>query len=104
MSDLSHRLLDLAWENYRVNQLGMESRGSTGRGISPAYNDETSQWQIFYQIFLQDKDSFTKVLEERCQRAIDTIRWVCKVEESQWYEFFDTLDHCGKKSKQNINR
>ena len=39
MSDLSHRLLDLAWENYRVKQLGMESRGSTGRGISPAYCD-----------------------------------------------------------------
>ena len=98
MSDLSHRLLDLAWENYRVNQLGMESRGSTGRGISPAYNDETSQWQIFYQIFLQDKDSFTKVLEERCQRAIDTIRWVCKVEESQWYEFFDTLTTAEKRA------
>ena len=39
MSDLTHRLLDLAWENYRVNQLGMENRGSTGRGISPAYCD-----------------------------------------------------------------
>ena len=32
ISDLSHRLLDLAWENYRVNQLGRQSRGSTGRG------------------------------------------------------------------------
>ena len=51
MSDLTHRLLDLAWENYRVKQLGMESRGSTGRGISPAYCDETGQWQIFYQSF-----------------------------------------------------
>ena len=56
------------------------------------------QWQIFYQIFLQDKDSFTKVLEERCQRAIDTIRWVCKVEESQWYEFFDTLTTAEKRA------
>ena len=51
MSDITHRLLDLAWENYRVKQLGMENRGSTGRGISPAYCDETSQWQIFYQQF-----------------------------------------------------
>ena len=91
MSDLSHRLLDLAWENYRINQLGMESRGSTGRGISPAYCDETGQWQIFYQSFLEDKDLFALALKQRCQRTIDTIRWVCKVEESVWYEFFDAL-------------
>ncbi|MEK9772010.1 MAG: adenylosuccinate synthetase [Opitutae bacterium] len=91
MSDLSHRLLDLAWENYRINQLGMESRGSTGRGISPAYGDETGQWQIFYQSFLEDKNTFSIALEQRCQRALDTIRWVCKVEESAWYEFFETL-------------
>src|SRR5210317_730906 len=80
MSDLSHRLLDLAWENYRINQLGMESRGSTGRGISPAYCDETGQWQIFYQSFLEDKDLFALALKQRCQRTIDTIRWVCKVD------------------------
>ena len=35
VSDLTHRLLDLAWENYRVEQLGMESRGSTGRESAP---------------------------------------------------------------------
>ena len=91
MSDLSHRLLDLAWENYRVNQLGMESRGSTGRGISPAYGDETGQWQIYYQSFLEDKDAFSLALKQRCQRALDTIRWVCKVQESDWYDFFENL-------------
>ncbi len=91
LSDLSHRLLDLAWENYRVNQLGMESRGSTGRGISPAYGDETGQWQIFYQCFHENKQQFALALEQRCQRAIDTIRWVCKVDKSSWDEFFDTL-------------
>ena len=91
MSDLSHRLLDLAWENYRVYQLGMESRGSTGRGISPAYGDETGQWQIFYQSFLENKDEFVQAIEQRCQRALDTIRYVCKVDESTWYQFFDLL-------------
>ncbi|MEL0011768.1 MAG: adenylosuccinate synthetase, partial [Bacteroidota bacterium] len=71
MSDLTHRLLDLAWENYRVNQLGMASRGSTGRGISPAYSDETGQWQIFYQSFLENKDDFATAIKQRAQRAVD---------------------------------
>jgi adenylosuccinate synthase len=91
MSDLTHRLLDLAWENYRVNQLGMENRGSTGRGISPAYCDETGQWQIFYQSFLGGRAEFKIALEQRVQRAMDTIRYVCKVSENDWDGFFTTL-------------
>lgn len=91
VSDLSHRLLDLAWESYRVKELKMENRGSTGRGISPAYGDETSQWQIFYQSFLGDRDSFVKLVEQRLHRALDIIKWVCKVSKQDWYDFFDTL-------------
>lgn len=91
VSDLSHRLLDLAWENYRVKQLGMESRGSTGRGISPAYSDETSQWQIFYLAFRQDRKHFATALKGRVQRALDTIRHVCKVSEEDWFSFFENL-------------
>lgn len=93
MSDLSHRLLDLAWENYRVKQLGMENRGSTGRGISPAYCDETGQWQIFYQQFLDDRSKFKFSLKGRIQRALDTIQHVCKVNEVDWYDFFSTLSN-----------
>ena len=91
MSDLTHRLLDLAWENYRVKQLGMESRGSTGRGISPAYCDETGQWQIFYQQFLEERTYFRLALKGRIQRAMDTIRSVCKVSEEDWLGFFSIL-------------
>ncbi|WP_407677355.1 adenylosuccinate synthetase [Candidatus Seribacter sulfatis] len=91
MSDLTHRLLDLAWENYRVKQLGMESRGSTGRGISPAYCDETGQWQIFYQQFLEERTHFRLALKGRIQRAMDTIRSVCKVSEEDWLGFFSIL-------------
>ena len=39
VSDVTHRLLDLAWEDYRVQHLQEEPRGSTGRGITPAYLD-----------------------------------------------------------------
>ena len=86
-SDISHRLLDLAWENYRVKQLGQESRGSTGRGISPAYCDETGQWQIFYQIFLDDRSEFKKAFKQRIDRAMDIIQHVCKITYDDWYEF-----------------
>lgn len=91
VSDLTHRLLDLAWENYRVKVLGMESRGSTGRGISPAYCDETSQWQIFYLAFKQDRKLFSQALKGRVQRAMNTIQHVCKVSPGEWNSFFETL-------------
>lgn len=92
LSDLSHRLLDLAWEDYRVNILGEENRGSTGRGISPAYSDETSQWQIHYSSFLSgDKDAFAKALGQRVDRALRTIRHVCRVSKETWNSFFDRL-------------
>ena len=48
LSDVGHRLLDLAWENYRVEVLKEEPRGSTGRGITPSYMDEVGQFQIWY--------------------------------------------------------
>jgi adenylosuccinate synthase len=100
MSDITHRLLDLAWENYRVKQLGMENRGSTGRGISPAYCDETSQWQIFYQQFREDRIEFKTLLLSRVQRAMDTIRYVCKVDEEDWDNFFTILTEAETKANQ----
>ncbi|NBQ02526.1 MAG: adenylosuccinate synthase, partial [Opitutae bacterium] len=98
VSDLSHRLLDLAWENYRVNQLKKESRGSTGRGISPAYCDETGQWQIFYQAFVDNRKLFETDLRDRVQRAVDTIQYVCKVSEEDWFGFFETLTIAEKRA------
>ncbi|MEK9986287.1 MAG: adenylosuccinate synthetase, partial [Opitutae bacterium] len=100
VSDLSHRLLDLAWENYRVNQLKKESRGSTGRGISPAYCDETGQWQIFYQAFVENRKLFETDLRDRVQRAVDTIQYVCKVSEEDWFGFFETLTIAEKRANQ----
>ena len=89
--DLTHRLLDLAWENYRVEILREESRGSTGRGISPAYSEETSQWQIFYDCFLGSKDNYAKSLARRAERAVATIQYVCRVSKESWDEFFHQL-------------
>jgi adenylosuccinate synthase len=79
VSDLTHRLLDLAWEDYRVNVLAEEPRGSTGRGITPAYLDEVGQAQITYSDFLAGPNYFARKLAQRADRALRTIQHVCRV-------------------------
>jgi len=91
VSDLTHRLLDLAFEYYRANILGEAPRGSTGRGITPSFQDETGQWQIYYASFRDSKEAFHKKLAQKCDRAVRTIQHVCQVPEEEWANFFDTL-------------
>jgi adenylosuccinate synthase len=91
VSDLTHRLLDLAWEDYRVNVLAEEARGSTGRGITPAYLDEVGQQQITYADFLGGPNYFARKLAQRADRACRTIQHVCRVGEASWNGFFDKL-------------
>ncbi len=91
VSDLTHRLLDLAWEDYRVNVLQEEPRGSTGRGITPAYLDEVGQQQITYSDFLAGPNYFARRLAQRADRALRTIQHVCRVSDATWHGFFDKL-------------
>jgi len=91
VSDLNHRLLDLSWEDYRTNVLKDEPRGSTGRGITPAYGDETGQWQINFSDFLGTREAFAKKLAQRADRACRVIQHVCQVSETTWAGFFDKL-------------
>ena len=91
VSDLTHRLLDLAWEDYRVNVLDEEPRGSTGRGITPAYVDEVGQQQITYSDFLAGPNFFARKLAQRAERACRTIQHVCRVSENTWDTFFEKL-------------
>ena len=91
VSDLTHRLLDLAWEDYRVNVLAEEARGSTGRGITPAYLDEVGQQQIHFSDFLAGANYFARKLAQRAERACRTIEYVCRVSGTTWDSFFDKL-------------
>lgn len=91
VSDLTHRLLDLAWEDYRVNVVAEEPRGSTGRGITPAYLDEVGQWQVTYSDFLAGPNYFARKLAARADRACRTIQHVCRVSEATWASFFEKL-------------
>ena len=91
LSDLSHRLLDLAWEDYREHILKEEPRGSTGRGITPAYNDETGQFQIYYGDLRLPRDEFAAKLRSRLDRALRTIQHVCQVTPERFEAFFEVL-------------
>ncbi|MSU23758.1 MAG: adenylosuccinate synthase [Opitutus sp.] len=90
-SDLTHRLLDLAGEDYRVKILGEEPRGSTGRGITPAYGEETALWQIYFSAFHASREAFAHKLAQRADRAVRTIQHVYRTSAATWHAFFDTL-------------
>lgn len=100
VSDLTHRLLDLAWEDYRSNILAEDPRGSTGRGITPAYQDETGQWQIGYGVFAESKDRFVLKFRQRIQRALKIIRYVCEVSPETWQSFFHRLSEAEQRANQ----
>lgn len=102
LSDPTHRLLDLAWEDYRVNILQSEARGSTGRGITPAYLDEVGQFQIYYADFLGTKDSFAQKMQERMDRALRTIEHVCRVAPERWETFFEILTSAEARAHQEL--
>jgi adenylosuccinate synthase len=91
VSDLSHRLLDLAWEDYRIHVLGEAARGSTGRGITPAYSDEVNHWQIYYAAFRGEREEFTNLFHKRLRRALRTIKDICQVLPERWEHFFERL-------------
>ena len=91
VSDVTHRLLDLAFEFYRSNILGEPPRGSTGRGISPSFQDETGQWQIYYAAFRDSKDAFREKIARKCDRAGRTIQHICRLPAEAWEGLFDTL-------------
>lgn len=91
VSDFTHRLLDLAWEDYRTNVLAEEPRGSTGRGITPAYGDEVGQWQITFADFLGGPNYFARKMAQRADRALRIIQHVCRVSPETFAGFFDKL-------------
>ncbi len=91
VTDPLHRLLDLAWEDYRTKVLAEEPRGSTGRGITPAYLDEVGQWQITFADFHAGSNYFARKLAQRADRAMRIIQHVCRVSPATFAEFFDKL-------------
>ena len=102
VSDLCHRLLDFALEDYRVHVLKESPRGSTGRGITPAYFDEVGQFQIFYADFLGSKEAFERKMQVRMDRSLRTIEHVCQVTPERWSTFLKTLTEAETRAHQAI--
>ena len=100
VSDFIHRLLDLAWEHYRANILHEEPRGSTGRGITPAYLDEVGQWQISYSDFLAGPNYYARKVAQRADRAMRTIEHVCQVDAETFAGFFAKLADAEQRANQ----
>ncbi len=86
ISDITHRILDKAQEAQRE-----VPRGSTGRGISPAYGDEVGQQVVWYSDLLEGKDTFASKLHKRITRAEKLGKASDRVSEEQWRKFFEEL-------------
>lgn len=100
VSDLSHRLLDLAFEDYRVKVMGETKRGSTARGISPAYCDETAHFPLYFADFTRDRAAFDHKLRHRLLRACAVIQHTCGVSAADWDGFFDSLSTAEARANQ----
>jgi adenylosuccinate synthase len=101
ISDLTHRLLDLAEEDYRVQVLQEESRGSTGRGIAGAYIEEAAHWQMHFSDFLAGPNFFARKLAQRADRACRTIQHVFRCSPAAWHGFFDRLTTAEQRANQD---
>lgn len=116
-SDFTDRLLDIGKEMYRVAR-GGEKRGSTAKGVTPAFNNETNQEQIWYEVFQEGIDSdgdiaaaakeqFSRMMQNRIDNCCGQIKsWVEKhkgvelpedmklgatLRERTWYKLFAKL-------------
>jgi adenylosuccinate synthase len=86
LSDITHRILDKAQEAQRD-----VPRGSTGRGISPAFSDEVGQHVVYYGDLLSDKETFAAKMRERIKHSEQLARACNKVSPERWNQFFDEL-------------
>jgi len=86
VSDITHRILDKAQEAQRD-----VPRGSTGRGISPAFSDEVLQHVIHFNDFAGDFAAFRTKMTTRIRRAEREAAACSRVSSKEWQSFFDSL-------------
>lgn len=84
-----HRVQDAAEEFHREYVLGEEPVGSTWRGISPAYADESARKSI-YAFMLRDKDMFAKAVTNAC-RAKERLIESMGIPPANFKGFFEQL-------------
>lgn len=93
VSDITHRILDKVQEAQRI-----VPRGSTGRGISPAYGDEVGQYVVHYGDFLGSYAAFEEKLVARIERAERLAASCSRVSGDRWRGFFEELTEAEKRA------
>jgi adenylosuccinate synthase len=93
LSGVWHRIEDLAEELFRA-QRGT-ARGSTGRGIAPAYGDEVGHRKIYYGEYTggKNKDKFVDSVRSRLDYCTALCESVFKLSTTEWNKiFFDPAE------------
>jgi hypothetical protein len=103
VTHLLHRIEDKAQEYYRVHVLNESPRGSTGRGITPAFSDEVNQRAIYYQNFLGSYYNFAKVFEQRINFSINLVKNAYQVPEEVFRNFFQELQLAEEKAHKDYS-
>ncbi len=90
ISDLTHRLLDLAGGGLPEvpGAPGEESRqGRPAAASSAAYGEETTHWQMHFSDFLAGPNFFARKLAQRADRACRAIQHVYRTtpESTAWF-------------------
>ena len=62
---MTHRLLDLAWENYRIKHLGEPKRGSTGRESAQPTAMKLDNGKFIIQFSKKTEKNFRKRLVKK---------------------------------------
>lgn len=92
--DISHRIRDIAREESR-----REPRGSTGRGISPGYEDEADFSAIRWSIFKTGNFAeFSRLMRERLELCCERAQHECHMSPERWSSIFDELSAKEKKA------
>ncbi|MBN8550186.1 MAG: adenylosuccinate synthetase [Deltaproteobacteria bacterium] len=87
VADISHRIRDIADESHRPFP-----RGSTGRGISPGYEDESNLSAIRWSLFRTgDFEAFKVLMQDRLERCANRARYECGWTEQQWNAVFEDI-------------
>jgi len=83
VSDITHRIRDLAREATRKDPIG-----STGRGIAPGYEDRADKSHIRFSIFRGEYLRFAELMHERIAKCISRVRDEYGLSPQQWGKIF----------------
>ena len=104
VSDLTHRLLDLAWEDYRVYVLNEPPRDPQVVELLLLTLMRSISSRSSTMSFWNPKKHTPKSFSRRADRALDMIQHVCRVTPERWASFFDILTEAETPGKPRVDQ